>query len=83
MNVTPITTDHDRDLKDLREAVGSRGFGLIQHRYQQILERYRLQLERDHEPVETAKLRGSIDTLRALLNVPAILEAELLEKAAK
>lgn len=61
------------DLDAVQVLVRSHGYALLKARYEQMLERRRLELEHRDAP----EARGAVRELRAVLDVPAVLITEI------
>jgi hypothetical protein len=65
------------DLDALIDLERSRGYALVRERILAELERYRTGLEADSDIGWTSRLRGKIEALRTVLEIPEILKAEI------
>jgi len=68
------------DIEFLRATCGTRGWQLYQERVKAMLETERTGLEAASELREIQRLQGSISTLRRVLELPTIMEAELRKR---
>ncbi len=68
------------DIEFLKQTCATRGWQLFQDRVKTMLETERAGLEAASEVREVQRLQGSISTLRRVLELPTIMEAELRKR---